>query len=108
DARAAAGRRGSAGLEAPLRRSAGEPHAAGAARAARPAAALHVPQAMSRSLTSGVVALALVSSASYAEGPTHRFAIIVGNDSGGEGTRDLLYARDDAKKLYEILLRLGG
>jgi hypothetical protein len=44
----------------------------------------------------------------FADGPTRRFAIVVGNDSGGEGTRDLLYARDDAKKLNDILTRLGG
>ncbi|MBK7860615.1 MAG: caspase family protein [Archangiaceae bacterium] len=50
----------------------------------------------------------LVATSALAEGPTRRFAIIVGNDSGGEGTRDLLYARDDAKKLSDILLRLGG
>ncbi len=42
------------------------------------------------------------------DAPARRFAIIVGNDSGGEGTRDLSYARDDARKLYGILTRLGG
>src|SRR5258706_12767364 len=50
----------------------------------------------------------LVATAAFAEGPTRRFAIIVGNDSGGDGTRDLLYARDDAKKIHDILTRLGG
>ena len=50
----------------------------------------------------------LVASTALAESPTRRFAIVVGNDSGGEGTRDLLYARDDARKLYDILMRLGG
>ena len=38
----------------------------------------------------------------------HRFAVIVGNDSGGEDTRPLLYARADARKVYDILTRLGG
>jgi hypothetical protein len=52
--------------------------------------------------------LALLPTPAFADGPTRRFAIIVGNDSGGEGTRDLLYARDDAKKLSDILTRLGG
>jgi len=37
-----------------------------------------------------------------------RLAIVVGNDTGGGDTRPLLYARDDAKKVYEILSRLGG
>ena len=38
----------------------------------------------------------------------HRFALIIGNDEGGEGTRSLLYSRDDARKLYDILTRVGG
>jgi uncharacterized caspase-like protein len=50
----------------------------------------------------------LLASVAFADGPTRRFAIIVGNDSGGDGTRDLLYARDDARKLNDILTRLGG
>ena len=37
-----------------------------------------------------------------------RFALIAGNDDGGDGTRRLLYARDDARKIHEILTRLGG
>jgi hypothetical protein len=61
-----------------------------------------------RGVKSLIVALCLVSTTAFADGATRRFAIVVGNDSGGEGTRDLLYARDDAKKLYDILLRLGG
>ncbi|HVZ71825.1 MAG TPA: caspase family protein [Polyangia bacterium] len=38
----------------------------------------------------------------------HRFAVIVGNDSGGRDTRPLLYARADARKVHDILTRLGG
>jgi hypothetical protein len=38
----------------------------------------------------------------------HRFAVVVGNDSGGAGTRPLLYARADARKVHGILTRLGG
>jgi hypothetical protein len=41
-------------------------------------------------------------------GPIRKFALVAGNDDGGEGTRSLQYARDDAKKLYEILTRVGG
>lgn len=37
-----------------------------------------------------------------------RFAVIAGNDEGGNGTRPLLYARDDAKKIHDILERVGG
>ncbi|MBX7112718.1 MAG: caspase family protein [Myxococcaceae bacterium] len=43
-----------------------------------------------------------------ASGPVRRFALVVGNDLGGENTRPLLYARDDARKLYDIMVRLGG
>jgi len=38
----------------------------------------------------------------------HRFAVIVGNDTGGGDTRPLLYARADARKVYDLLTRLGG
>jgi hypothetical protein len=41
-------------------------------------------------------------------GPTHRFALFVGNDTGGPGTRALLYAGDDARRLYDIFSRVGG
>ncbi len=44
----------------------------------------------------------------HAEGPTHRFGLFVGQNEGGEGTRPLLYARDDAKRLHDVFLRLGG
>src|SRR3954467_7681056 len=35
-------------------------------------------------------------------------AIIVGNNRGGEGTRPLHYAEDDARRMFDILVRLGG
>jgi hypothetical protein len=38
----------------------------------------------------------------------HRFAVIAGNDRGGGDTRPLLYAGADARKVYDILTRLGG
>ena len=38
----------------------------------------------------------------------HRFAVVVGNDRGGGDTRPLLYAGADARKVYDILTRLGG
>ncbi|MBS1150750.1 MAG: peptidase caspase catalytic subunit p20 [Myxococcaceae bacterium] len=43
-----------------------------------------------------------------ASGPIRRFALVAGNDEGGSGTRELLYARDDARKLHAILMRVGG
>jgi len=43
-----------------------------------------------------------------AEPGIRRFALLVGNNDGGPGTRPLLYAREDAHKLHELLLRLGG
>lgn len=50
----------------------------------------------------------LCATTAWADGPSRRFAIVVGNDSGGDGTRDLAYALEDAKKIHDILLRLGG
>jgi hypothetical protein len=38
----------------------------------------------------------------------HRFAVVAGNDRGGGDTRPLLYAGADARKVYDILTRLGG
>src|SRR5215831_7541632 len=38
----------------------------------------------------------------------HRFAVVIGNDGGGRDTRPLLYARADARKVHDILIRLGG
>jgi uncharacterized caspase-like protein len=40
--------------------------------------------------------------------PLRRLALVIGNNDGGEGTRPLLYASDDARKFHDILLRLGG
>jgi hypothetical protein len=38
----------------------------------------------------------------------HRFAVVAGNDAGGDDTRPLLYATADARKVHDILTRLGG
>src|SRR4051794_31636599 len=38
----------------------------------------------------------------------HRFAVVAGNDRGGAGTRPLAYARADARKVWDVLTRLGG
>lgn len=51
----------------------------------------------------------LVSSLAAAQpAPVHRFGLFVGQNEGGEGTKTLLYAADDAKRLHEIFTRLGG
>lgn len=53
----------------------------------------------------------LVASSALGEepaGPLRRFALFVGNNEGGEGTRPLLYATEDARRMHEVLSRLGG
>ncbi len=52
--------------------------------------------------------LVLLSAGPAAASGIRRFAVLAGNDDGGEGTLPLLYARDDARKLHDILVRLGG
>ena len=44
----------------------------------------------------------------HAVGDVRRFAVIAGNDDGGRDTRPLRYAREDARKMHALLLRLGG
>src|SRR5262252_6773885 len=58
-----------------------------------------------------VTALLLAAAApraGAADAGLRRFAIVVGNDQGGGDTRPLLYASADARKVYDILTRLGG
>src|SRR3569832_929872 len=38
----------------------------------------------------------------------HRFALIAGNDRGGSGTRTLDYAKEDARKVWDVQTRLGN
>jgi hypothetical protein len=58
-------------------------------------------------LATVVGGLAAPATVARAQG-LHRFAVIVGNDTGGGDTRPLLYARADARKVHDILTRLGG
>jgi uncharacterized caspase-like protein len=53
-------------------------------------------------------ALLLVAGASSPDPGERRFALVVGNQEGGSGTRPLHYADRDARRIDEILLRLGG
>ncbi|WAM23962.1 caspase family protein [Myxococcus sp. NMCA1] len=55
------------------------------------------------------LALVLALAASAADADTlRRFALVAGNDQGGADTRPLRFARDDARKMHALLLRLGG
>lgn len=52
--------------------------------------------------------LSLAAPPSAHAGALRRFALVAGNDAGGADTRPLLYARADARKMHELLARLGG
>ncbi len=57
------------------------------------------------------VALALVASSVVHPSRAsvqRRFALVVGNDVGGNGTRPLLYASEDARRFEGVLTQLGG
>jgi hypothetical protein len=62
------------------------------------------------------VTLPLLLAALYAAGglaasPTRgerRYAVVVGNDHGGDDTRPLLYATADARRIHDVLVQLGG
>ena len=54
----------------------------------------------------GVALLLLVTS--MAQASVRRFALIAGNNHGGPDTRPLLYATGDARRMADVLERLGG
>jgi hypothetical protein len=54
-----------------------------------------------------LLAVAGAASTARAQG-LRRFALVAGNDVGGGDTRSLLYASADARKVHDILTRLGG
>ncbi len=56
----------------------------------------------------GVLALGLLLVTAAQAEPMRRFALVIGNDEGGGDTRPLRYAREDARKMHGLLLRLGG
>ncbi len=56
----------------------------------------------------GVLALALLLATAAQAETLRRFALVIGNDEGGSDTRPLTYAREDARKMHELLSRLGG
>ena len=64
---------------------------------------------MGRSRIALLALLAVTAAAPVARAQgLRRFAIVAGNDTGGGDTRSLLYAGADARKVYDILTRLGG
>jgi hypothetical protein len=48
------------------------------------------------------------ATSSLSDLPERRFALVVGNEEGGAGTRPLRYAERDARRIDDILLRIGG
>jgi hypothetical protein len=62
-----------------------------------------------RFVVAAAVLVALAAATGHARGEgLRRFAVIVGNNRGGGDTRPLLFAREDARKVHEILTRIGG
>ncbi|ADO73440.1 caspase family protein [Stigmatella aurantiaca] len=53
------------------------------------------------------VLVLLLATLVHAE-PMRRFALVIGNDTGGAGTQPLRYAREDARKMHDLMARLGG
>jgi len=54
------------------------------------------------------LAIALGASGAARADELHRFALLAGNDRGGSGTRPLAYAKEDARKVWDVLTRLGN
>src|SRR5260370_10410139 len=64
---------------------------------------------MPRSLVLSTALVVALASTGAARGEgLRRFAIVVGNNRGGGDTRPLLFAGDDARKVHDILTRIGG
>ena len=54
------------------------------------------------------LALAVSLTALSAPADQHRYALVIGDLRGGQGTRPLHYAERDAKRIHAILTRIGG
>jgi uncharacterized caspase-like protein len=63
---------------------------------------------LSRGALAVAIGVTLLSAATARAQVLRRFAIVAGNDAGGGDTRPLLYATADARKVHDILTRLGG
>ncbi len=55
-----------------------------------------------------LVVLVLVLVAPGAFGDTHKFALVLGNNEGHDEDKTLRFAERDARKLYKVLVSLGG
>lgn len=55
-----------------------------------------------------IILMAALAATSAWGQPVRRLALVAGNDHGGRDTRTLVYATEDARKLHEILVKLGG
>jgi hypothetical protein len=59
-----------------------------------------------------LIAVALLAALSLAAsgeaGQARRFALVAGCNIGGKSTTDLKYAADDAKRMRDVLVRIGG
>jgi hypothetical protein len=55
-----------------------------------------------------LAALGALAAPPAAAGGEHRYAVVAGNDEGGPGTRPLLYATADARRIHDVLVHLGG
>src|SRR5437016_6197366 len=65
---------------------------------------------MKRLLTIAVLlaAAGLQAESRKPDAESRRFCLCIGNSEGGAGTRPLRYAERDARRIHDILLRLGG
>ena len=61
-----------------------------------------------KQLCAALVVFSFALPAGAGEGGVRRFALCIGNTDGGAGTRPLRYAERDARRIHDILLRLGG
>jgi hypothetical protein len=59
-------------------------------------------------MKNALIAAALVLAQAAPAQQLRRLALIAGNDDGGRDTKPLVYATADARKLHDILGRLGG
>jgi hypothetical protein len=55
-----------------------------------------------------LVSVLLAGGAPAGAAGERRYAVVVGNDQGGDDTRPLLYATADARRIHDVLVHLGG
>lgn len=59
-------------------------------------------------IVASIAALAALLVAPTDARAVRRFAVLVANDEGGEGTRPLRYSERDARRMHDVLVRVGG